>query len=70
MVGTWRPIDDYQEPAWDDAGGGIAPMLVWRQHAGVALGYIRDGELFDTNWVYVSDAANVSHFAVVTAPQA
>ena len=55
MVGKWKPIADYVEPSWEEAGD-ILPMLFWRARKGAAFGYIRDGELFDAKWVYISDA--------------
>jgi hypothetical protein len=67
MIGTWKPIADYVEPNWDKVGD-IAPQLFWRRHKGAALGYIRDGELFDAKWVYVCDANKATHFADVMAP--
>ena len=67
MVGKWKPIAEYVEPSWDKVGD-ISPMLVWRARKGAAFGYIRDGELFDAKWVYISDAGKASHFSEISAP--
>jgi hypothetical protein len=67
MVGKWKPIAEYVEPNWDTAGD-MPPLLFWRKRNGVALGYIRDGELFDAKWVYICDANKATHFADISAP--
>ncbi len=69
MVGKWQPIADYVEPSWDKAGD-ISPMLFWRARKGVALGYIREGELFDAKGVYICDAGKATHFSEISAPDA
>jgi hypothetical protein len=69
MVGKWKPIAEYVEPSWEEAGD-ILPMLFWRARKGAALGYIRDGELFDAKWVYISDAGKATHFSRINTPEA
>lgn len=66
----WKEIAEFVEPAWDQqaAGGAPPPTLFWRPRKGATFGYIRDGELFDAKWIYVSDSNKVSHFALVEAP--
>lgn len=65
---TWKPISAYVEPDWE-SGRDTAPMLLWREKKGGAVfGFIRDGEVFDHNWVYVCDANKVTHIAEVTPP--
>lgn len=65
---NWKPITDYVEPDWD-SGRDAAPMLLWREKKGGAVyGFIRDGEVFDHNWVYVCDANKVTHIAEITPP--
>jgi hypothetical protein len=67
MVGKWKPIAGYIEPCWETVGD-FPAMLFWHAHKGAAFGYIRDGELFDANWVYICDARKASHFSEITAP--
>jgi hypothetical protein len=67
MVGNWKPIAEYVEPSWEEVGD-ILPMLFWRARKGAAFGYIRDGELFDAKWVYISDASKATHFSEISAP--
>lgn len=69
MVGKWKPIAEYIEPNWEKAGD-IPAMLFWRARKGAAFGYIRDGELFDAKWVYISDAHKATHFSEIIAPDA
>jgi hypothetical protein len=69
MVGKWKPIAGYVEPSWETAGD-IPAMLIWRARKGAAFGYIRDGELFDAKWVYISDAHKATHFSEIIAPDA
>lgn len=64
----WKPVADYVEPEWDRPGVALPPLLFWRRNKGATLGYIRDEELFDAKWVYVSDANKVTHFSAVNAP--
>ena len=66
MVGKWKPIAEYVEPSWEEVD--ILPMLFWRARKGAAFGYIRDGELFDAKWVYMSDAGKATHFSEISAP--
>jgi len=67
MVGKWKPIAEYVEPSWEEAGD-ILPMLFWRARKGAAFGYIRDGELFDAKWVYMSDSNKATHFLEISGP--
>jgi hypothetical protein len=69
MVGKWKPIADYVEPSWDKVGD-VSPMLFWRARKGAALGYIREGEVFDAKWVYICDASKATHFSEISAPVA
>jgi hypothetical protein len=69
MVGKWKPIVEYVEPSWDRVGD-IPAMLFWRARKGAAFGYIRDGELFDAKWVYISDVHKVTHFSEINGPDA
>ena len=64
----WQVIGAYAEPDWDGTDATIAPSLFWRPRGGATLGFIRDGELFDAKWIYVSDATRVTHFAPVSGP--
>lgn len=64
----WQDISAYAEPDWDAADVAVAPALFWRARGGATLGFIRDGELFDAKWIYVSDASRVTHFARVSGP--
>lgn len=64
----WKEIAEYSEPVWDGGDNAVAPSLFWRPKKGATFGYIRDGELFDAKWIYVSDANKVSHFSAVEAP--
>lgn len=64
----WSIIADYTEPDWERVGTTAPPQLFWRPKKGATFGYIRDGELFDAKWIYVSDANKVSHFSLVEAP--
>lgn len=65
----WRDISDYAEPEWDVANVSVSPSLFWRPRGGATFGFVRDGELFDAKWIYVSDASRVTHYAPVTAPE-
>ena len=69
MIGKWKLITEYVEPSWEEVGD-ILPMLFWRARKGAAFGYIRDGELFDAKWVYISDAGKATHFSEISAPDA
>ena len=60
---------EYVEPSWDRVGD-IPAMLFWRARKGAAFGYIRDGELFDAKWVYISDAHKATHFSEINGPDA
>ena len=64
----WKPISEYIEPNWVKLGTELPPSLFWRPKKGPTLGYIRDGELFDSNWVYVCDSNKVSEFSPVNTP--
>lgn len=64
----WHEIAEFKEPNWDAATAPVPPALFWRPKKGATFGYIRDGELFDSKWIYVSDSNKVSHFALVTEP--
>lgn len=67
----WKSISDFQEPDWEGAGTSAAvPALFWRPKKGATFGFIRDGELFDSKWIYVSDANKVSHFLLIEDPLA
>lgn len=65
---AWTPFEQYVEPDWDAAGTAVAPVLFWRKVKGAALGYARDGELFDHKWVYICDANKITHFSIVQDP--
>lgn len=68
---SWQPIATFAEPdyeAAEKAGEPVQPSLFWRPAKGATLGFIREGELFNSAWIYVSDANKVSHFAAVSAP--
>lgn len=64
----WKPIAEYVEPNWVRLGTVLPPSLFWRPNKGATLGYIRDGELFDLKWIYVSDANKVTDFSIVNEP--
>jgi hypothetical protein len=64
----WTPIAEYLEPDWARWGTDVPPLLFWRAAKGAALGYVRDGELFDSKWLYVCDANKISHFSTVNTP--
>jgi hypothetical protein len=64
----WNEIADFVEPDWERAGTTAPPSLFWRPKKGATFGYIRDGELFDAKWIYVSDSNKVSHFSLVEGP--
>lgn len=66
---NWKDISEFAEPDWDSLGNTAPPTLFWRPKKGATLGYIRDGELFDAKWIYVSDSNKVSHFSPVEAPE-
>ena len=66
---NWKSITDFVEPDWEQLGDSAEPSLFWRPKKGATLGYIRDGELFDAKWIYVSDSNKVSHFSLVEAPE-
>ena len=67
---TWTPIAKFVEPVWDQPGHTPLPVLFWRPSKNAAtFGFIRDGELFDVNWLYVCDSNKCSHFADITAPK-
>ncbi len=66
----WTEISGYVEPDWERLGTSVPPTLFWRPKKGATLGFIRDGELFDAKWIYVSDANKVSHFSLVEEPAA
>jgi hypothetical protein len=63
----WKVIGDYVEPDWVKLGTDLPPTLFWRSK-GATVGFLRDGELFDSKWIYVCDANKVSHFSVVNTP--
>lgn len=65
---TWQPIAGYSEPNYDKPAAPVAPVLFWRPGKGATFGFIRDGELFNATWIYVSDSNKVSHFATVNGP--
>jgi hypothetical protein len=66
---TWTPIAAYTEPDWDKPADPPKPHLFWRPSKMAAtFGFVRDGELFDVNWIYVCDSNKVSHFAVISGP--
>jgi hypothetical protein len=66
---TWKPIAEFIEPDWDKDPAASPPMLFWRPvKNAAAFGFIRDGELFDANWLYVCDSNKVSHFSPVNPP--
>lgn len=67
---TWRPIAEYQEPVYDKPAEPVLPVLFWRPAKGATLGHIREGELFNAAWIYVSDSNKVSHFCTVNGPEA
>jgi hypothetical protein len=67
-VVQWTDIAEYTEPDWERLGDSAPPALFWRPKKGATYGYIRDGELFDAKWIYVSDANKVSHFCDVEGP--
>jgi hypothetical protein len=64
----WKPVEEYVEPNWVKLGTDLPPVLFWRPKKGATLGYVRDGELFDAKWVYVSDSNTVSDFSTVNGP--
>jgi hypothetical protein len=64
----WKPIGEYVEPNWVELGTALPPTLFWRPKQEATLGYIRDGELFDAKWIYVSDSNKVSNFSAINAP--
>lgn len=67
---TWTPIAKFVEPEWDKPGVTPAPLLFWRPSKTAAtFGFIRDGELFDSNWLYVCDSNKVTHFADINGPK-
>ncbi len=65
----WTEIADFVEPDWEKVGNTAPPALFWRPKKGPTFGYIREGELFDAKWIYVSDANKVSHFSLVDGPE-
>ncbi len=65
----WKPIEEYIEPNWVKLGTALPPALFWRPGKGATLGYIRDDELFDAKWLYVSDANKVTDFSTVNGPE-
>jgi len=67
-VVQWKDIADFVEPDFDGTGSPPPPALFWRPKKGATFGYIRDGELFDAKWIYVSDSNKVSHFSLVEGP--
>jgi len=67
MTGKWKPIAEYVEPS-GGGGRGHFPDVVLRARKGAAFGYIRDGELFDAEWVYIRDANKATHFSKISAP--
>jgi hypothetical protein len=64
----WKTIADFVEPDWERVGTAAEPALFWRPKKGATFGFVRDGELFDNKWIYVSDANKVSHFVLITGP--
>lgn len=65
----WKEFGDFVEPDWERLGTAAAePTLFWRPKKGATFGFVRDGELFDSKWIYVSDANKVSHFMTIEAP--
>lgn len=64
----WKPVGEYVEPNWVKLGTDLPPILFWRSVKGAVLGFLRDGELFNTKWIYVCDANKVSHFSAVNVP--
>lgn len=65
---AWQPIAEFVEPNWDKVGQTAAPVLFWRPAKGATFGFIRDGELFNATWIYVSDANKVTHFVAINPP--
>lgn len=67
----WKEFADFVEPDWDRLGtAGAVPALFWRPKKGATFGFVRDGELFDAKWIYVSDSNKVSHFLIIEGPEA
>ncbi|MEQ1576294.1 MAG: hypothetical protein ABL894_01460 [Hyphomicrobium sp.] len=67
---SWTPIAKFVEPEWDLPGTTPVPLLFWRPSKKAAtFGFIRDGELFDANWLYVCDSNKVTHFAMINGPE-
>ena len=67
---TWTPISKFVEPEWDKPGVTPNALLFWRPSKTAAtFGFIRDGELFDSNWLYVCDSNKVTHFADINGPK-
>lgn len=67
----WKEFGDFVEPDWERLGTAVAvPSLFWRPKKGATFGFVRDGELFDAKWIYVSDANKVSHFMTIEGPDA
>lgn len=64
----WKDVAEYIEPNWVKDGTALPPFLFWRIKKGAVLGYVRDGELFDSKWLYVCDANKVTHFSEVNGP--
>jgi hypothetical protein len=64
----WKPIGEYVEPNWIKHGTALQPVLFWRPNKGATSGYIRDGELLDSKWIYVCDGTKVSDFSTVNGP--
>lgn len=64
----WQPITAFAEPNWEQAGPPPAPVLFWRPNKGATLGFIREGELFNSTWIYVCDSNKVTHFVDINAP--
>ena len=64
----WQPISAFTEPNWEKAGPPPAPVLFWRPNKGATLGFIREGELFNATWIYVSDSNKVTHFVDINEP--
>jgi hypothetical protein len=58
----WKPIDEFIEPNWEKVGTGVPAVLFWVDKKTAVHGCIRDSELFDSRWVYVSDSSKVTHF--------
>jgi hypothetical protein len=64
----WQAIGLFKEPDWDTGTTKPEPVLFWRPGKGATFGFIRDGELFNATWIYVSDSNKVTHFVAINPP--